>query len=250
MPSGIVFRDVPGRPDCKRFDLEVLSTPEPLDFDKAPKGKLDSSTARITMCRKDDGLLDQLLRDGVVVAVRDPIAVPGGYRMLVAVRNMEPDDAPSVGSTLTPRPGMTPAHTAIGSANQLIDVPDTRKDDMVLTGVTLQSGQFQDPPANEKAFYRVASPNDPAVRQFHRGDTLNYSFRLLRPEKKSMESAEAVVEILRQGNKIYTALLRAVKPDSTVTGTYTLAASAEAGHYLLEVTAGPATQWIDFEVKQ
>lgn len=121
---------------------------------------------------------------------------------------------------------------------------------MVLTGIKLESGHFQEPPQNEAAFYRVASPNDPAVREFHAGETLNYSFRLLRSEKKSTDPAEVRVQILHEGKEVYAAPPRNVEPDQPVTGSYTLDASAEAGYYLMQVSSGQATQWIDFEVKQ
>lgn len=118
MPGGVEFRDVPGRPDCRLFDLEILTVPEPLDFDKVPKGKLNRSHARITLCRANNGLLDELLRDGIVAVVRDPIAVSGGYRMLAAVRNVEADDAPPVSpDAVVPRTSATPAPIPVGSAS-------------------------------------------------------------------------------------------------------------------------------------
>jgi hypothetical protein len=96
----------------------------------------------------------------------------------------------------------------------------------------------------------VASPNDPAVREFHPGEKLDYSFRLLRSGKKSTGPAEVSVQILHEGREVYAAPPCSVKPDDPVTGSYTLDASAEAGHYLMQVSSGHATQWIDFEVEQ
>jgi VWFA-related protein len=248
-PTGVDFHDVPGRPDCKLADLEVLTAPEPLDPDKVPTGRIDGQHAQIQVCKKLDGLL----RDGLVVSVRNQIPVPGPYQMRVAVRNMEAGDRPSIGPDaakgLIQRGSLTPDHTPIGSANQIIEVPDTRKQDMVLTGITLQSGVFLEPIVNGGASYRVASADDPGVRQFHPGETLTYSFRLLRSTKKSADPAEVRVRILRDDKEIYLSQPRSVKPGDPVTGNYTLDASAEAGHYVLGVSAGPATQWIDFEVK-
>lgn len=249
LSSGLDFHDVPGQPGCKLLDLEILSTPEPLDFDKVQKGEVEGAHTQITVCRSEDGLLDELLRHGLVVVVRNPIAVPGGYLMQVAVRNMEAGDTPSIGEDgLIRRPSMTPEHIRVGSANQLIEVPDTRKDDLVLTGIKLQSGDFEEPTANDKTFYRIASPNDPAVRQFHPGDTLNFSLRLLRAEKKSAEPAEVRIRFLRDGKEIYSAAPLSAKPGEPVTGTYRLDSSAEPGHYLMEAAAGAVTQWIDFEI--
>lgn len=250
LPRGLVFPDVAGKPECKLLGLEILTTPEPLDFDKVPKGKLNESHARITLCPGKNGLLDEVLRDGIVVAVRDPIVVPGGYRMLAAVRNLEEGGAPAAGpGDLTAGSETPPPRIPVGSANQLIDVPDMRKQDMVLTGIKLEAGNFQEPPQNDAAFYRVASPNDPAVREFHPGETLNYSFRLLRSEKKSTAPAQVSVQILHDGKEVYAAPARAVNPEQRVTGSYRLDASAEAGHYLMRVSSGRATQWINFEVK-
>lgn len=247
LPTGVDFQEVEGRPDCRKADIEVLTSPEPLDFDKVPTGRIDGNHARIQVCKNLDGIL----HDGIVVAVRNQIPVPGAYQMRAAVRNMEAGDQESIGTKgLIRRGGTTPEHVPIGSANQLIDVPDTRRQDMVLTGITLQSGQFQEPKVNGGDAYRIASPDDPAVRVFHAGETLTYSFRLLRSAKKSGDAAEFRVHILHDGKEIYAGEPRSVKPGEPVTRTYALDASAEAGHYLLGVSAGPATQWIDFDVKQ
>lgn len=230
LPTGIDFRDVPGRPECRQANLEVLTSPEPLDS-REPSGHMDSSVASIQVCRQLEGIL----HDGLVVAVRNRIPVPGPYRMLAAVRNMKEGDVPSVAQpkSLIYRTGMAPEHTPIGSANQIIEV------DHILSGITLESGSFPEPSAGQ-ATYRIAKPNDPAVRQFHPGDTLTYSFGLLRFKEPTYQ-----FQILRDGSPIATSTHLST---DAVTATYVLPSDIQAGPYILEIKSGQASQWIDFEV--
>jgi VWFA-related protein len=169
LPTGVILHDVPGHDDCKLVDLEILTSPEPLDTVRVPIGHIDGEHPRIQVCKHFDGLM----RDGLVVAVRKQIPVSGPYQMRVAVRNWKEGDAPSVGQKgLIHRASMEPEQTAIGSANQIVEVPDARNRDALITGIGLRSGAFQDPGVIAGLSLRIASPADPAVRLFHPGESL------------------------------------------------------------------------------
>jgi hypothetical protein len=253
LPKGLALREVTGQPDCKTVDLEILTTPMPLDPSTERIEKIESERPLIRLCGK---ALDSVLTQGLVVATRDRIEGPGPYRMRVAVRNITANDTPATGPQgLVRRDSVTPVHTAIGSASEIVDVPDLKKEDFALTGITLW-GERATPalPASGTTFRRCTS-GDPAVRQFHAGETVKYLVRPVRDPKKPAQAILVQIKVSHDGKEAFTSEPRAVQTGETVEGWYKLDTSFEPGQYLLGVLAkkaesksAPVMRWIDFEI--
>ena len=253
LPKGVAFHEASNQPGCKVVDLEFLTTPMPLDPAKEPPEKIEGRQPVIRLCGKT---LESVLAQGLVVSVRDQIDGPGPYQMRVAVRNMMANDAPSIGPKgLVPRDSMTPGHTAIGSASEVIEIPDLKKDEFALTGITLwgEAGAAALPTAGTT--FRPLASGDSAVRQFHAGETVKYLFRLVRDPRKPAQAVAVQIQVAHDGKNVFASEPRPVQTGETVEGWYKLDASLGLGQYLLGAQAtkpgsksAPMTQWIDFEV--
>jgi VWFA-related protein len=166
------------------------------------------------------------------------------------------NDAPSIGPKgLVPRDSMTPGHTAIGSASEVIEIPDLKKDEFALTGITLwgEAGAAALPAAGTT--FRPLASGDSAVRQFHAGETVKYLFRLVRDPRKPAEAVAVQIQVAHDRKNVFASEPRPVQTGETVEGWYKLDASLDLRQYLLGAQAtkpgsksAPMTQWIDFEV--
>ncbi len=253
LPKGVAFHDAPDQMDCKLIDLEFLSTPMPLDLSKEPIEKIESHRPVVRLCGK---ALESVMNQGLVVTVRDPIAAPGPYQMRVAVRNLSTGDGAAVGQQgLVQRDSTTPNQTVIGSASQIIDVPNLKKEDFALTGITLWGGAGEKALPAPGAAYRLLTAGDPAVRQFHAGETVKYLFRVVRGPRKPAEAVGLLIKVAHEGKDVFASEPRQVQTGETVEGWYKLDSSLEPGQYLLGFQARvpapkstPITEWIDFEI--
>ena len=117
------------------------------------------------------GDYDTVLRDGLVYFLTVPIKKAGAYQLRAAVRDH--------------------ASQRVGSASQFVEVPDLSKNRLTLSGIVmsgidpnaLSNTQAQGTPAagtlppdsqnNDRQEYKKAT-SSAAVRQFHRGQVLDY----------------------------------------------------------------------------
>ncbi len=221
-PQGVDFHaEADG---CRTANLELLTAAVSLDGAAGSKEKIAGDHVSVTVCGET---ARDVMRDGLVAIMRNPVT-PGHYQMRAAVRNNIADAGP------------------VGSAAQTIEVPDPRRQEVIVAGATLWTGSGDPPKPIEGTSYRLVEAGDPAVRRFHPNDALNFSFRLLRA------GAQVQVKLMRGEKEVYTSPSRAVKVDETVRGTYKLDAAATPGQYLFGVIATVGgkeyAQWLDFEV--
>jgi hypothetical protein len=106
-------------------------------------------------------------------------------------------------------------------------------------------------PAFEMA-YRVPVARDPAVRQFHAGDTIAYESRLFAADQVQ---PNVMVQILGEGRPVHSEPI--ALQGAEIRGTYHMDPDTPPGRYLLGLTAEEqpgkknartSSQWIDFEV--
>ena len=227
-PKGVEFRtEADG---CRTANLELLTAAVALDSSPEGKEKIAGDHVSVTVC--GDTARD-VMRDGLVAVMRNAVA-PGHYQLRAAVRNYSSEAGP------------------IGSAAQTIEVPDPRKEDVIVGGLTLWTGSGAPPQPIAGTSYRLVETGDPAVRQFHPNDSMNFTFRLLRDAAKPGLPLEAQVKLMRGGKEVYASPARAVKPGEAVNGSYKLDAAATPGQYVFAVVATVGgkefSQWLDFEV--
>jgi VWFA-related protein len=175
---------------------------------------------------------EQVLRDGLVYTISMPMQKPGPYQVRVAVRD---DDT-----------------GAMGSDSQFVDIPEARTSRLSVAGLIMQG-------------MTVEPGSRPAMRQFARGDTFEYSLLVYgarqNGDKASLRSQIRIVrgaEEVFTGNSVpSTSAKEAGNEAIIVGGTFALPESLPPGEYFLQVLvtdelAPPdrqtSSQWIDFEI--
>ncbi len=249
LPKGVEFRDTPEHPGCKVVSLEILGTPMPLDPFKEPMGRLEGQSASYTLCGSG---LAAAQSEGFVATIRDQIPVPGPYQMRVAVRNVGPNYVPAAEpEQLLQRDGGPTERIAIGSASEIIEVPDLKAQDFALTGITLWGDDVPAPQPGVGVTFRPLKTGDPAVRGFHAGETVRFAYRVVRNPKKPADPLEVRFGIVHNGKDLF---VSEPLPEAGI-ASYRLDPSWAPGSYLLGVRAqkpgskSPAQmQWIDFEI--
>lgn len=191
-------------------------------------------------------------RNGLIYSVDVPVKKDGVYYYRVAVR-----DANS---------------KMLGSASQVIEVPNLKKDRIFLSGLMLSlidiNGKFNVPTIinASKPISAANSTAVPAIRQFRRGMFLAYSYTIYKPaldKATGKPNLTVQVNIYRDG-KIVTegkpeAAQLEAQTDWTRVNDYgyvRLKPTMEPGDYILQVIVKDTlknqatSQWIDFQVTQ
>jgi VWFA-related protein len=247
-PEGIEFH--PEGNACDTIRLEVLYSAVPLRWSGPEGAQVHWWRGGLEVCGP---ARERALRDGLVATLRLPIERPGPFQVRVAVRNMQAggESTPAVAASLVQRDSLVPVQIPVGSAAAVLEVPNVPKADFALSGVSLRGPGA--PSAVSDTVARLTTEGDPAIRQFHPGDTLTYEFESL----GRAANVESRIEVQHEGKTVYTSEPLDTKPGVRFAGTYRLEASLEPGRYLLGVVARDprvkgkgrtVTQWIDFEV--
>jgi len=189
---------------------------------------------------------DQIIRDGLTYQYDVPLKKHGSYQFRVAVR-----DAGSA---------------RIGTAREFIDVPELKKNQMVLSGITLSGYADSKGSANDAplAFNQLSNP---ALRRFKSGTNLLFGYAIYnaRVDKQAnIPNLSTQTKIFRDGNVVYEGPLKpidvAAQKDMDLIaagGGVQLGTALEPGEYLLQVVVTEpsvkekrrtATRWIDFEI--
>jgi len=189
---------------------------------------------------------DQIIRDGLTYQYDVPLKKHGSYQFRVAVR-----DAGSA---------------RIGTAREFIDVPELKKNQMVLSGITLSGYADSTGSANDAplAFNQLSNP---ALRRFKSGTNLLFGYAIYnaRVDKQAnTPNLSTQTKIFRDGNVVYEGPLKpidvAAQKDMdriAAGGGVQLGTALEPGEYLLQVVVTEpsvkekrrtATRWIDFEI--
>jgi VWFA-related protein len=195
--------------------------------------------------------LEAVRQNGLIYSADIPVKKPGAYNFRVAIR-----DANS---------------KQMGSAGQQIEVPDLKKNSLVLSElaigeVTVKDGKPVMPPANkaENAFAVLSTVSNPAIRRFRRGAIIGYSYKIYNAEldKATRQPKLSVqVRIYRAGqvNTEGTPQAMQLEPQADMTrisnyGYVRLPAEALTGDYALQIIVKDllsnktTSQWIDFEI--
>jgi VWFA-related protein len=221
------------------------------------EGQLVDSLDRIETFRARKEAYDSIRRDGLVYTMRVPIKKPGAYQLRVAVRDS--------------------AAEKLGSASQFIEVPNLKKDRLVLSGIVMQSAAYSAvQSATQSAAGALAEgqqqeqgadigQGSPAVRHFRLGEQIDYYFNIYnaRLDPTGRPQLQTQLRIFRDGKQVYAgqpAPFDAAKQadmKNLHTGTRVKLNGLAPGEYVLQVVVTDqlapekrrtATQWIDFEI--
>jgi VWFA-related protein len=225
-------------------------------------GTIIDQTGRTHGLRVRGASYQSVLKDGFVYFITVPLKKAGAYQLRAALRDHGSE--------------------RVGSANQFIEVPDIKKNRLVLSGIVLTA---RDPGTNKKqsagttgADEAAASPpgedenladatNSAAVRRFHNGGIMSYGaviYNAKLDKASGRPQLQIQVRIFRDGQPVFTGKEQLFKlenpPDLKrlgVSGALQLGNEMTPGEYVFQVVVTDlladqkhrvATQWIDFEV--
>ena len=209
--------------------------------------------------------LEHVRREGVEYVLNVPIKKPGAYQLRIAVR-----DATS---------------GKVGSASQLIEVPNLKKNRLALSGIVLRGSDWPNAsPLSQPAARARSNPSDaeveddaaaedlslnhsPSVRRFGRRVMLDYGYVVYNAQLDPATRQPRVktqLRLFREGRQVYEGtpapldLQGQTNPKRLLAGgRLRLGEAMEPGHYVLQVVVWDelakekqriATQWMDFEL--
>ncbi len=252
----LTFTDLPGGSHKVEFDVVALTFGD--------NGNIIDEAGRAYSMRINGNDYQRIRRNGFVYLLTVPIKKAGAYQLRAALRDHGSEH--------------------IGSASQFIEVPDLKKNRLVVSGILVtaidpaaakqQSAEAGTADANESPGNQNTEANEvasartsAATRQFKPGQILRYSFviynaRLVKATAQPPLTTQ--VRLIRDGQPIFTgketSFTNTSQPDLkriTFGGALKLGRDLSPGEYVLQVIVidpladekhRVATQWIDFEV--
>jgi hypothetical protein len=251
--NDLTFTDLPDAGHKAEFDVVAITFGD--------NGSVVDQVAQTFTLRARAEEYTRLRRDGFVFFLTVPIKKAGAYQLRAALRDH--------------------ASTRIGSASQFIDVPDIKKNRLVISGILINAVETSPTnkaatPADGAVNQSDHSTSDPetsrrsinaATRQLKRGQQLQYSViaynaRLDRATAKPQLQTQ--VRFFRDGALVFSGkeqpLGETSQPDPkriAILGAVKLGGDLIPGEYVLQITVTDpladekhrvATQWIDFEI--
>ncbi len=233
---------------ARRASVEVLAVT--LDERGKPLDQADG----VETIRVAPADFEKLLATGLRYTLKVPIKSPGAYQLRVAV--------------------LDEASQQVGSANELIDVPDLGGGRLALSGIVL-SGRSRDlttlaavPPAGgDLPASEAELEADPAVRRLRAGMELRYDFHIYNAQldpAAGRPQLQTQVRLFREGQLAYEGKLAPFETTQredlkrlVAGGGIKLNRAAAAGDYTLQLVVTDllakegrrtATQWLDFKI--
>ena len=216
-------------------------------------GKVLSQQDRSATLRLSQESYERAQREGIVYSFDMPVKRFGAFQFRVAVRDQ--------------------TSARIGAAGQFVEVPDLRKDRLVLSGVVIHNEGKPAQPSSQPSSSAPAKPDEgdttagPAVRQFRQGANLIgvYAvYNALLDKTTHLPRLTTQTRIFRDGKPVFTGdptpldaqgqtdLQRLIAGTRLYVGP-----ELSPGDYVLQIIVEDhlgkektrmATQWIDFEV--
>jgi len=242
--NALTFTDDPDDWHQAQFDVVAVTFGE--------NGNIVDEVSRVDRLRVRGEAYRRVLKAGFVYTVTVPIKKPGAYQLRVALRDQ--------------------ASERVGSSSQFVEVPDIKKHRLELSGILLSAA----PPATTSPEPHATVPNDPgdfdpassaALRQFHRGETMRYSFVIYNPhldQAAGQPQLETQVRIFRDGQPVFTGRVQRFSlnnpPDINrlaAASSIKLGADMSPGEYVFQVIVrdllaedkyGTTSQWVDFKI--
>jgi len=254
--NDLTFTDLPDGWHKADFDVVAITFGD--------NGNIVDQVGRSYTMRTTGADYLRVRRDGFVYFLTVPIKKAGAYQLRAALRDHGSE--------------------RVGSASQFIEVPDIKKNRLVVSGILVtamdpatakqRSTEAGVATANKSPGNQDTEPNEganatnsAATRQFKPGQILQYSFVIYNARLDKAAGPPQLstqVRLFRDGQATFTgketvlsAINQADLKRITVGGALQLGGDMAPGEYVLQITATDpladekhrvATQWIDFEV--
>jgi VWFA-related protein len=240
--SNVKFTDQPDL--TKKAEIEVLV----VAF--GDNGMIIDQSGRTYTLTFSQQQYQKFLKEGIVHVFTFPVKKPGAFQMRVAIRDTASD--------------------MVGSANQFIEVPNVKKDQLVLSGVVLENvsfDEYQKRFKTEPDAARSTTWNDTSTRQFKNGTVLNYGYTAfnIKPGSLAGGNLETQIRLFRDGHVIFEGKPQKVsvattRPRATdLIGSLMLGDQMTPGDYILQITVtdglakskhNAASAFVPFEIIQ
>jgi VWFA-related protein len=238
---GLKFAEEPG--GVRRASVELLAVT--LGESGQP---LDSANGVETI-RVAPADYERALAEGLRYTLKVPVKTPGAYQLRVAV--------------------IDEATEQVGSANELVEVPDFNAGRLALSGIVLSGRAVEGaaPAGSDAGPAGAASEADPAVRRLRAGMELRYDFHIYnaRPDPSTGRPClQTQVRLFRDGRLAYEGKVAPFETSQqddlrrlVAGGAVKLNRAAAPGDYALQLVVTDllakddrrtATQWIGFEI--
>jgi VWFA-related protein len=191
--------------------------------------------------------------NGLIYSVDVPVKKPGSYNFRVAVRDAN--------------------NRSLGSAAELVDIPDLKKKGMFISGLTMTgldaNGKFSVPEAvaPERAISITPTQAVPAIRRFARGSAIAYLYSLYNaPVDPATGKPNYTIQVMlyRDGKVLLDGGAQPAQLEKQGNwlrindyGYMRLNPALEPGDYALQVLiknadgkGKPVSEWVDFEVTE
>ncbi len=251
--NDLTFTDLPDGGHKAEFDVVAITFGD--------NGSVVDQVAQTFTLRARAEEYTRLRRDGFVFFLTVPIKKAGAYQLRAALRDH--------------------ASTRIGSASQFIDVPDIKKNRLVISGILINAVETSatnkaaapadgavnqsDPSTNDSETSRMSI--NAATRQLKRGQQLQYSvivYNARLDKATAKPQLQTQVRFFRDGALVFSGKEKPLgetnQPDPkriAILGAVRLGGELIPGEYVLQITVTDpladekhrvATQWIDFEI--
>lgn len=254
--NDLTFTDLPGGEHTSEFDVVAITFGD--------NGSVIDQVGQSFTLRARAEEYARLRRDSFVFFLTVPIKKAGAYQLRAALRDH--------------------ATSRLGSASQFIEVPDIKKNRLVISGILVNAadpanansgpgrgGTVANPPPGSDPEKKDSVPSrlslNAATRQLKPGQQLQYSVFLYDAKLDKATAKPQLttqVRLFRNGEPVFTgrelSLSEPNQPDPKripVLGALRLGTDLIPGEYVLQITATDpladekhrvATQWIDFEI--
>jgi hypothetical protein len=217
--------------DCYRASIAIYSSLARVNGQDDPALSIRGATLRL--CGQ---VLQAVRAKGLVAIIEQKVSSAGPYQLHVGVRNgtIGADTLQTARpNALIRRADWKQEVAQLGTASEFIDVPDASMGGSAFPALFLRgTGAIPNGAGKpSEIMFRTPAPGDPAIRDFHSGDSLTYN-----------ASPLARFQITRDGE---------VLDSGSATGSYRLKQSLAPGQYLLQETAADGagvSQWADFRI--
>ena len=206
---------------------------------------VDQIAKTFTLVLKKEAF-EQAEQSGFIYDFSFPIKKAGAYQLRIALRDH--------------------GSGKLGSANQFVEVPDMKKNRLLLSGVVLENltaEAWKKRDAGEKLI--SSDPlSDTSLREFKKGTILNYGFTIYNAKLAgTAPNLSYQTRVYREGKQIFEGAVQPVVPSTAdlkavgFTGALSLGASMEPGDYVLQVVIidnlakspkNSAAQFVTFEI--
>jgi len=193
---------------------------------------------------------DRVLSEGLVYLLDLPVKQPGAYQFRVAVRDA--------------------ASSHIGTAGQLIEVPDLHNQRLALSGITVSNGGAATTPASPAANQTTAddATANPAMRRFRQGSNLLFAYVVYEAQlDKTRHSPNLTAQsrLFYDGKLVYEGTPKPIDVagqtdlERITAGGGLHLGMLPPGEYILQIVVSDAlapekfriaAQWADFEIVQ